>query len=156
MHYSPLDLQDKEILKALQENAKLTVQELCSRIDLTRTPTFQRVKRLEREGVIKGYSAVIDKKKAGFGLLVFCNVTLKEHALPLLQKFRLDIGEIKEVVECHHLTGHYDYLLRVVVPDMEAYNTFLLEKLASIENIGNVQSSFVVSTLVEEQPVPFL
>jgi Lrp/AsnC family leucine-responsive transcriptional regulator len=142
-----LDDLDKKIIALLEENAKMGNKEIASEIGLSVTPTFERIKRLERNGVIKGYTAIIDKRKIGKGLKVICQVSLKAHNLDLLLGFEDEIVHLKEVSACYHIAGNYDYLLSIEVRDMDEYQRFLKEKLASIPNIANVQSSFVMSTL---------
>jgi DNA-binding Lrp family transcriptional regulator len=114
---------------------------------LTVTPTFERIRRLERRGVIKGYVAKIDQAKIGRNLLVFCQVSLKTHTTELLENFEKQVVELKEVEACFHIAGNYDYLLQARIHDMQEYQFFLKSKLAAIPNIANVQSSFVMTTL---------
>lgn len=142
-----LDDLDKKIIVLLEKNAKMGNKEIAAEIGLSVTPTFERIKRLERNGVIKGYTAIVDKRKIGKGLKVICQVSLKAHNLDLLLGFEDEIVHLKEVSACYHIAGNYDYLLSIEVRDMDEYQRFLKEKLASIPNIANVQSSFVMSTL---------
>ncbi|MCB0609008.1 MAG: Lrp/AsnC family transcriptional regulator [Lewinella sp.] len=144
---TPLDDTDKAILRLLQEDAKYTNKEIASRLNLSTTPVFERIKRLEREGVIRKYVALADRKKVNLGLVSFCNVSLKQHAMELLVRFEEDVKSLPEVVECYHIAGMFDYLLKVVVKDMEAYQQFVSRKLAAVENIGRVQSAFVMTEL---------
>lgn len=142
-----LDKIDKKILSILSSNSKLGNKEIATEIGLSITPTFERIKRLERHGVIKNYVAILDKKKIDKGLHVFCQVSLKAHNLDLLLGFEDEIVHLHEVNSCYHIAGNYDYLLSIEVKDMDEYQEFLKQKLASIPNIANVQSSFVMSTL---------
>lgn len=142
-----LDEIDRKILTLLSSNAKMGNKEIAAEIGLTVTPTFERIKRLERQGVIKGYSVQLDKKKIGKGLHVICQVSLKAHNLDLLVGFEDEVVHLNEVSACYHIAGNYDYLLSIEVKDMDEYQKFLKEKLASIPNIANVQSSFVMSNL---------
>lgn len=142
-----LDYTDHMILELLKKNGKMGNKEIASQIGLSVTPTFERIKRLERHGVITGYTAVLNKKAIGKGLKVLCQVSLKAHNLDLLIGFEDEIVHLEEVAACYHIAGNYDYLLSIEVKDMEEYQLFLKEKLASIPNIANVQSSFVMSTL---------
>ncbi len=142
-----LDKIDRRVLDLLKENAKLSNKEIAHEIGLTVTPTFERIKRLERNGVITGYTINVDKKKIGKGLKVICQVSLRAHNLDLLQGFEDQIIHLSEVSACYHIAGDYDYLLSIEVMDMDEYQHFLKEKLASIPNIANVQSSFVLSTM---------
>lgn len=142
-----LDDTDLKILEILQENSKLGNKEIAEKIGLTVTPTFERVKRLERLRIIQSYTALVDKKAIGKGLKVLCQVSLKAHNLDLLLGFEDEVVHLNEVSACFHIAGNYDYLLTIEVGDMDEYQQFLKEKLASIPNIANVQSSFVMSTL---------
>jgi DNA-binding Lrp family transcriptional regulator len=142
-----LDETDLRILNILSTNSKLGNKEIAAQVGLTVTPTFERIKRMERHGVIKGYSVKLDKKKIGRGLLVLCQVSLKAHNSDLLIGFENEVVHLGEVTSCYHIAGNYDYLLSIEVRDMDEYQRFLKEKLAAIPNIANVQSSFVMSTL---------
>ena len=142
-----LDKIDKKILSIFSSNSKLGNKEIATEIGLSITPTFERIKRLERHGVIKNYVAILDKKKIDKGLHVLCQVSLKAHNLDLLLGFENEIVHLHEVNSCYHIAGNYDYLLSIEVKDMDEYQEFLKQKLASIPNIANVQSSFVMSTL---------
>ncbi|MBK9736522.1 MAG: Lrp/AsnC family transcriptional regulator [Saprospiraceae bacterium] len=141
---------DFAILREVQQNAKITVKELSEKINLSQTPTFERLKKLEKDGIIQGYHARLDGKKLGFGLTVMCYVSLRHHQQELIEKFQSEIVSFGEVRDCYHIAGMYDYLLKVVVSDMDAYQLFVSKKLASLDNIGNVQSSFVMSELKSE------
>ncbi|MCH2224094.1 MAG: Lrp/AsnC family transcriptional regulator [Crocinitomicaceae bacterium] len=142
-----LDKIDFEIIALLEENAKLGNKELAGKIGLTVTPTYERIKRLERIGVISGYTAIIDKKKIGLGLKVYCHVSLKAHSSDLILEFESEVVKLTEISQSYHITGDSDYMLVVEVKDMEDYHKFLKLKLASLNNISNVQSTFVMSTL---------
>lgn len=142
-----LDEIDNAILEILQENSKLGIKEVAIQIGLTVTPTYERIKRLERVGIIQGYSVRLNKSKIGKGLSVFCMVSLKEHNLELLEVFEKKIGSLSEVASCCHIAGDYDYIMLIEVADMNEYETFLKYKLASIPSISNVQSSFVMSEI---------
>lgn len=142
-----LDQTDSKILELLQHDAHLTTKELASQLNLTTTPVYERIKRLEREGYIQSYVAIIDKKKVGLRLMAFCNVSLKEHNAEFLVRFEEAVRSLPEVMECYHIAGLFDYLLKVVVRDMDAYQHFVAKKLAAFENIGKVQSSFVMTEI---------
>ncbi len=142
-----LDIQDKKILNILQSNAKLSTKEVAERIGLTVTPTYERIKRLEKLGVISNYTIVLNKKLVGKTLEGFCNITLKEHAKKNINGFERAVIKLAEVKECYHVAGNFDYLIKVIVDDMEEYENFIKNKLASIDNIANVQSSFIMTTL---------
>lgn len=149
-----LDLVDRAILKILQEDAFLTTKEVAAQLNLTTTPVFERVKRLEREGYIGRYTALLNRQKVGLSMLVFCDVALKEHNRDYLLRFERAVVELSEVLECHHITGEYDYVLKVVVRDMDGYQQFIKEKLAALENIGRVQSHFVMTEVKNTTVLP--
>ncbi|MBU1823120.1 MAG: Lrp/AsnC family transcriptional regulator [Bacteroidetes bacterium] len=142
-----LDDTDRAILHYLQEDATLKTRELASRLNLSYTPVYERVRRLEKEGVIKKYVALIDREKVGKKLMVFCNIALKEHSLAMGEKFVEAIRAIPEVLECFNISGDYDFLLKIVVNDMPEYQQFLMQKLGSLENIGSTHSLFVMGEI---------
>lgn len=142
-----LDETDLKILNLLKENAKLGTKEIGSKVGLTVTPTFERIRRMEKKGIISGYSARIDPKALGKQLMVFCQVSLKTHSTDLLEVFEIHVRELNEVSSVFHVAGNYDYLLQVEISGMQQYQDFLKNKLASIPNIANVQSTFVLSSL---------
>ncbi len=150
-----LDATDKQILNLLQEDAKYTNKEIAEKLHMTTTPIFERIKKLEREGFIQKYVALVDRKKAQRSLVAFCDVSLKEHTTEYLECFQQDVQSLIEVVECYHIAGMFDYLLKVVVPDMETYQNFVAKKLASLDNIGRVQSSFVMTEIKYSTALPF-
>jgi len=139
-----MDNIDRAILKILSENAKLGTKEIANQIGLTITPTYERVRRLERTGVITGYTVRLNKKKIGKNLQVFCQVSLKEHNLELLKKFEDQVVNLPQVSDCYHIAGDHDYALMIEVLDMDEYEEFLREHLATIPSIAHVQSSFVM------------
>ena len=142
-----LDDTDKKLLGLLQENAKLTTKQLASYLNLTITPVFERIRKIENSGYIKKYVALADKKKLGKQLTVFCHVSLKEHDKSMIRQFEALIVKIPEVMECHHIAGIHDYLLKVVTIDMENYHRFINNKLTTIGNIAKIESSFVMNEL---------
>jgi len=142
-----LDKIDKKILHLLQEDAKATTKEIAAKLDMTTTPIYERIKRLERHQIIKRYVALVDRKKVGQNLIGFCNVSLKEHSRKYLERFEDDITEFDEVLECYHITGQYDYLIKIVVTDMEAYHQFTYNHLAQLNNVGNVHTIFVMNDI---------
>jgi Lrp/AsnC family leucine-responsive transcriptional regulator/Lrp/AsnC family transcriptional regulator len=149
-----LDATDLRLLRLLQQNAKLTNKELAAELNLTVTPVYERVRRLEREGYIRKYVALLAPERLGINLLAFCHVSLIEHSTPLLQKFEEEVLGLQEVMECYHLAGPNDYLLKIVVDDMPAYQQFIVNRLAALENIGKVQSSFVMTQVKSSTELP--
>ncbi|MDR6560598.1 MULTISPECIES: Lrp/AsnC family transcriptional regulator [Arcicella] len=149
-----LDNIDLKILQFLQANALMTNKEIAARLNLTTTPIHERIKRLESEGVIEKYTAILNKSKLGKSLVVLVDVTLKEHAASFLEQFEKDVLLLPEVVECYCISGGSDFLLKVLVRDMDEYRHFILHKLATLSNIGNAQSRFVVNEIKSQTPVP--
>ena len=139
-----LDETDWQILRTLQRNAKLTTKELADAVHLTPTPVFERQKRLERQGYIKKYVAVLNAEKCGQGLLVFCKVKLKQINHEIADAFVRRIQRISEVTECYNTSGAYDYLLKVRARDMKHYQEFVLNKLGEIESLASIESTFVM------------
>ena len=149
-----LDNIDLQILKFLQEDALTTNKEIALRLNMTTTPIHERIKRLERDGVIEKYTAILNKSKLGKSLVVLVDVTLKEHTAVFLQQFEKDVLLLPEVVECYCISGGSDFLLKVLMKDMDEYRHFILHKLATLPNIGNAQSRFVVNEIKSQTPVP--
>ena len=144
--YTP-DETDLQLLRTLQKNAKLTTKELADAVHLTPTPVFERQKRLERQGYINRYVAVLDPEKLGQGLLVFCKVKLKQINHEIADSFVRRIQRIPEVTECYNTSGNYDYLLKVRTANMKQYQEFVLTKLGDIDSVGSIESTFVMSEL---------
>ncbi len=142
-----LDAVDLQILRALQENARLTTKELAARVNLSTTPVFERMKRLERSGFIKQYVAVLDAEKLGRGFTVFCSVKLKQMNRDVARDFISVIRDIPQVAECYNISGEYDYLLKIYAPDMKYYNEFIINVLGNISSIGSILSSFVMDEI---------
>lgn len=142
-----IDPTDRRILQLLQENADHTNKEIAAKLGMSITPIFERIKKLKTNGVIKRIIAIVDKKALGKTLTAYCNVSLKVHAKDFLEEFERDIANLKEVQECYHIAGQYDYMLKVNTKDIDTYQLFITKKLAGLENIGNVQSSFVMKEI---------
>ena len=142
-----MDNIDLQILRALQENARLTTKELAAQVHLSTTPVFERMKRLEREGFILKYAAVLDAGKLGRGFTVFCSVKLKQMTRSVARNFISVIKDIPQVAECYNISGEYDYLLKIQATDMKYYNEFIINVLGNIDSIGSVLSSFVMDEI---------
>ena len=140
-----LDKTDLQLLRILQKNSKLTTKELADAVHLTPTPVFERQKRLERQGYIKKYVAVLDPDKLDQSLLVFCKVKLKQINHEIASDFERQIMYISEVTECYNISGAYDYLLKVRARDMRQYQEFVLNKLGNIDSLASIESTFVMS-----------
>ena len=138
MAYS-LDKIDTQILEILQKDSDQTTKRIAEQLSMTTSPVFERIKKLEKEGYIKKYVAVLDNKKIGLKLTVFIGITLQGHTRSYLEKFVKEINNFPEIVECHRVSGNFDYLLKLVVEDIEAYETFIISKLTLLPYLGNVQ-----------------
>ena len=145
-----LDKTDLNILRTLQRNARLTTKELAAEVNLSTTPVFERLKRLERGGYIKKYIAVLDANKLNLGFVVFVNVKLRRMNHDTAIDFVKRIREVPEVTECYNISGHFDYLLKIHATDMQAYQHFILEKLGTIESVGSIESTFVMGEIKQE------
>jgi Lrp/AsnC family leucine-responsive transcriptional regulator len=145
-----LDETDKALLMHLQSDAKLTTKELASRLNLSPTPVYERIRKLENEGVIKKYVALVDREKIGKDLMILCNIRLKEHEKEAGAMFVQEIVKMQEVIECLNVSGDYDFIIKVVVSDMREYQSFVMNKLASLPNIGSTQSIFVMGEIKNE------
>ncbi|HEY6083626.1 MAG TPA: Lrp/AsnC family transcriptional regulator, partial [Chitinophagaceae bacterium] len=142
-----LDQQDLAILRLLQENAKMTVREIAASVHLSATPVHERIKRMEDTGVIKQYVTLVDHTKVKKGLMVICYVSLKEHNKKTGARFIKTIHELNEVTECYNISGEFDFMLKVIVENMDAYYDFHVNKLSQVENMGHLQSVFVMGIL---------
>ena len=144
-----LDQKDLAILKLLQYNARATVKEISDKVNLSTTPVYERIKWMEETGVIKQYAAIVDPAKLNKRLMVIVYVSLKQHNKTAGSKFVKAIHEMNEVLECYSISGEFDFMLKIVVEDMNAYYDFHVNRLSEMENIGNVQSIFVMGVVKE-------
>jgi Lrp/AsnC family transcriptional regulator len=136
---------DKKILMLLQNDSTLTYKEIAQKINLSLSPVHDRIKRLEQEGVVEKYVGILNKKMLGVGLTVFSQVTLIRQTREVSQIFDISIKQLPEVVECNFVSGSFDYLLKIIVADMEAYHNFHQMKLSTIEGVSLINSFFVMS-----------
>lgn len=142
-----LDATDIEILYALQQDAKVNTKELSEKLHISKTPIYERIKRLENDGYIKGYTALVDNKKIGLPLIAFCNVSLAVHDDEHIRRFQQEIKDIDKIMECYSIGGIYDFFLKVVLKDLDAYNRFVFEKLTKVHGIVKMQSAFVLNEI---------
>ena len=149
-----LDTIDLKILKLLQLNANLTTKQLANKVNLSNTPVFDRVKRLQKKGYIKKYIAILDNELLDKSLIVFCHITLSQHTKEIGNTFVKDIELIHEVTECYNISGDYDFLLKIMVKDMKHYQNFVLNSLGSINGIGSAKSSFVMGEIKNTHGIP--
>lgn len=145
-----LDKVDLQILRTLQENSRLTTKELATRVSLSSTPVFERLKRLEANGYIKKYIAVLDAEKLNQGFMVFCKVKMQHINYDIAAQFAEIISGIPEVTECYNISGSFDYLLKIHAPDMKYYQSFILNVLGRIENLSSLESVFVMDVIKHE------
>lgn len=149
-----LDETDRKILRILQRNSDLTVKELAAKLHLSTSPTFERQKRLERDGYIERYMAVVNPHKVGNGIMVLCNIRLKQHSQELIQEFMNVVQNLEEITECYNTSGDYDFLIKVYAHDMKNYQQFMLNTLGTINCIGSLHSIFVIDETKNTHGVP--
>ena len=140
-----LDSTDKKLLSLLQSNCKQTTKELSLKLNLSVTAVYERIKKLERERIIDKYVVLVNRSKVEKGFVVFCHLKLIQHTKEFISKFESEVVLLNEVLECHHVSGDYDYILKIVVKDMEAYREFLVTKLTTLQHIGSTHSTFMIS-----------
>lgn len=141
-----LDKIDRSIIKVLQENAKITNSQLAKEVGLSPAPTLERVRKLESSGIIESYHMVLNPQKIGMGVGVFLQITLSSHKKHQIQSFVNKMNQIEQVVECHHITGVGDFLIKILTKDIKTYHDFILEHLIEVEEIGNMQSMIILKT----------
>ena len=149
-----LDALDRTILRLLQDDGAITNAELAARIGLTPTPTLERVRKLEREGFIRKYVALADQAKLGKPVTAFVSVIMKSHGQQTSDAFRKAVARLPEVLECHHIAGEEDFLLKVVAGSPTDYERFVLERLTKIAGIEKVKTTFVLSSPKIETKIP--
>ncbi|MCF0180659.1 MAG: Lrp/AsnC family transcriptional regulator [Muribaculaceae bacterium] len=149
-----MDIIDKKILELLQADSTLTTKEIASHVNLSVSPTFERIKRLEKEGYICGYVAIVDPFKVGNGLIVLCNIRLKQHSKSMSSEFVKAMIAFDEVVEVYNTSGDYDYMMKLYVRDIHHYQDFVLNQLGTITSIGQVHSVFVIGKDKSSTVVP--
>ena len=147
MIQSTLDETDLKLLRILQEDARITTKQLAAMVNLSTTPVFERLKRLERDGYIQKYVAILDAEKLNLGFEVFCSVKLKQMSRDVAHAFVNVIKDIPQVAECYNISGEFDYLLKIHAPDMKYYNEFIINVLGTVDSIGSIQSSFVMKEI---------
>lgn len=145
-----IDETDLNILKELIQDSRLSVRELSARVHRSSTPVFERLRRLENEKIIKQYTIVVDEDAIGRGFTVFCNVSLKQISSEIHQEFAEAVAGMSEVVECYNVSGDFDYMLKVQVPDMKTYRKFVTDKLGRLMVLDSVQSVFAMEEIKRE------
>jgi Lrp/AsnC family leucine-responsive transcriptional regulator len=145
MNTSRLDHTDLCILNLLQQDARLSTKELAAKVRMSVTPVYDRVKRLKEQGYIKCFTALLNKDKINQGLVAFIQVQLYDHSANCLKQFQDVVNKFEEIRECYHVTGQYDFNLKIAVRDMQSYQKFLVENLATLPNLMHIQSYFIIS-----------
>ena len=145
-----IDEVDKKIIRLLKENAKLSIKELSSQVGISKTPVYERIKKLERSGIIEKYVAVIDNKKLINGMYVFCSVSLDVQKLKEIEIFKEEIRKLPEVLECYLMGGANDFLLKVMVKNLDDYHQFSSGKLAALNNVNQIKSTFVLDVVKKQ------
>lgn len=149
-----LDETDKKILRLLQEDAHLTLKDIAGKINLSLTPVHDRMKRMQKEGVIEKYVSILNKKKLGKNLIVYCQVTLIKQTFDKSEAFNQTIMNMPEVLECNFVSGNFDYILKVILPDMESYHHFHQKKLSVLPEVSLINSFFVISEIKSTTVLP--
>jgi Lrp/AsnC family leucine-responsive transcriptional regulator len=129
----------------LQQDSKQTNKALSHKLNLSVTAVYERIRKLEKNGIISQYVALVDKRKVEKDFVAFCHIKLVQHTQDYVVKFERDVKQLDEVLECYHLSGDYDYLLKVLVKDMKAFREFMVEKLTKIDHIGSTHSTFMIN-----------
>jgi DNA-binding Lrp family transcriptional regulator len=149
-----LDAVDKFALRALQVNGRLTNVELARKINLSPPATHARVRRLEKEGYIRQYTVIVDREKAGYDLLCFIHISLQMHQVTQVEKFREATRKMPEVLECHHITGEYDYLLKVALRNRKDLEKFVVDKITPIPGVARIHTSLALAEVKSTMALP--
>ncbi|MGU3537909.1 Lrp/AsnC family transcriptional regulator [Methylobacterium sp. A54F] len=149
-----IDAIDRRILAELQRDGRITIQELSARVGLSPSPALRRIRLLEEAGILRGYVALVDQAKVGLPISVFASVKLERQREEELDRFAEAVARWPEVVECYLMTGRHDYLVRVVVPDLAAYERFLKDKLTRLDGVGSIESSFALGQVKYTNALP--
>ncbi|WP_394907840.1 Lrp/AsnC family transcriptional regulator [uncultured Mesonia sp.] len=144
-----LDTTDKNLLALLQQDAKQTIKSLAFKLSLSVTAVHERIKKLERNQTISQYVALIDKNRVNKSFMVLCHLKLNEHTRENIRRFEKEVTQLPEVMECYHVSGDYDFILKILVKDMPAYREFLVDKLTALSGIGSTQSTFIIDEVKE-------
>ncbi|HET8886295.1 MAG TPA: Lrp/AsnC family transcriptional regulator [Salinimicrobium sp.] len=149
------DHYDKKILQQLQTDSKKTNKEISNVLGLSVTAVYERIKKMEREGYINQYVALLNPEKVEKSFMVFCQIKLIQHSKNYVTKFEAEVTKLTEVLECYHVSGEYDYILKVLVKDMAAYREFMVTKLTTLEHIGSTQSTFIINSVKSTTAIHF-
>ncbi len=149
------DATDKQLLTLLQRDSKQTNKELSNALNLSVTAVYERIKKLEKEGYINKYVALINKEKVQKAFVAFCHIKLVKHSQNYVVQFEKKVEGLEEVLECYHISGDYDYLLKIMVKDMQAYRDFMVKKLTTIDHIGSTHSTFMINEVKHTTAINF-
>lgn len=149
-----MDAKDRQIIRALQQDGRLTNLDLAARVNLSPSPCLRRVRLLEEAGIITGYAAVVEPRAVGLRVSAFIRITLARHDREAVARFEAQVQDIEEILDCHLLTGEADYLLRVMVPDLDAYEAFVRNRLHTIAGINSITTSLVYGTVKSSRILP--
>lgn len=150
-----VDITDAKILRCLQLNSNQSIKAIAHEVGLSVTPVYERIKRFEQKGIIKNYSVLLDREKLGLELTVFCQVSLQTHSKNLIEQFEEALKKMPEVIEMYHISGDFDYLVKVVSRDNKQYHDFLVQKLSKLNMVAKVQSNFVLFEVKPFTTIPF-
>jgi len=151
-----LDATDRQILEMLQEDAKINIKEIAAKLNITKTPIYERIKRLEKEGVIEKYVTVLNRKKLGSSIIVFLEGSLKVEKFEQADEFFEAVAATPEIIECYLLGGENDFMLKVIAPELDKYHDFYATKIASLPRVGQIKSSFVIKEIKHSMKLPNL
>ncbi|MEN3322180.1 Lrp/AsnC family transcriptional regulator [Mariniflexile soesokkakense] len=146
---------DKKLLGYLQNDCKQTNKELSNKLNLSVTAVYERIKKLEKDEYISKYVALVNKEQVDKSFIAFCHIKLIQHSQDYVIKFEKEVANLSEVLECYHISGDYDYLLKVMVKDMVAFREFMVNKLTSINHIGSTHSMFVINEVKHTTAIGF-
>ena len=151
-----LDATDRQILEMLQEDAKINIKEIAAKLNMTKTPIYERIKRLEKEGVIEKYVTVLNRKKLSSSIIVFLEGSLKVEKFEQADEFFEAVAATPEIIECYLLGGENDFMLKVIAPELDKYHDFYATKIVSLPRVGQIKSSFVIKEIKHSMKLPNL
>lgn len=149
-----LDAIDVKLLEALQDEGRLTNAELAERVALSPSPCWRRLKRLETEGVIRGYQAQLDRRKLGLGVLAFVSILLDNHSEKIAREFEAGVAAIPEIISCHNVSGHFDFLLQVVAEDLDRFSYLVLHRVRTLPGVKEINTSFSLKEVKATSQLP--
>ncbi len=154
MPVAPLDPTDRQLLEALQEDARTTVAELAQRVSLSASPCWRRVRQLEEAGVIEGYHAHLSRQKLGYGVTGFVHLQMANHMPDIMSAFEREVVALPQVLSCHNLSGHYDYLIEAIAPDLESFSQLVRVKIRSLPGVKEISTSFSLKEVKHAGSLP--